>query len=121
MNRRSSPDQFVTLDLRRRLKARTSAILLACFERRREYQPWIGSFFRSQPRIFLTWLLFRPLRHFCTIIFKPKYLNNTILPPLGLISLLLNTGVNSWLHLGMISSLRGIKELVDQVPTFHFA
>ena len=40
-------------------------------------------------------MLFRPLRHFCTIIFKPKYLNNTILPPLGLIFLLLNTGVNN--------------------------
>ena len=33
---------------------------------------------------------------------------------------LINNGVNSWLHLGMISSLRGIKELIDQVPVFLF-
>ena len=32
--------------------------------------------------------------------------------------LLNNNVVNSWLHLGMISSLRGIKEIVDQVPVF---
>ena len=33
---------------------------------------------------------------------------------------LLGKGVNKWLHLGMISSPRGIKELIDQVPVLIF-
>ena len=45
MSRRSAPNNVTALDVRRRLKARTSLILLACFEGQKDYQPWIGSSF----------------------------------------------------------------------------
>ena len=41
-----------TPDVCRRLKARTSLILLACLDGRKEYQPWICSSFQSQLRIY---------------------------------------------------------------------
>ena len=79
------------------------------------------------PSFIAAWALWQIDRYFdyhstlalypLTKVFKQHYLISTMV----LFLPLLDTGVNSWLHLGMISSLRGIKELVDQVPVFDFA
>ena len=112
--------RFVTVDLHILLNTPICLYSPRIFINRTHYKPSISisSLYTvgSRDNSLLTF----PLSHFHTIIFNQSFKQPLFLLYHGLFDPLLGRFFNNGLHLGMISSLWGIKELVDQVPVSNF-